>query len=219
MRQEGEVSKGRLFLRVQFKGPQRRTGFEMCLAAHQQFVFRVLFMFLFQALNTFLDNDEVNELQLLLQGDNIPLRIYAAPRMHYIFIFEGPHHVHQRIRILQQIQGGVIQRLVLVSPFHWRDIDELNFGVGLFLRFKNFRQRIHPRVRHFDHRHIGFPAAIRTDFRCRACDRIKHRGFPGPRKTDKPYFHFTKSPWVRVRVSVTPFYHSVRYKNRRIDNG
>ncbi|OQB35695.1 MAG: hypothetical protein BWY09_02201 [Candidatus Hydrogenedentes bacterium ADurb.Bin179] len=139
LRQEGEVSKGGLFLRVQFKGPQRRSGFEMLLAAHQQLVFRVLLVFLFQALHPFLDDDKVYQLKFLFQGDDIPLRIDRLPGMHHVLVFKGTHHVHQGVGIFQQVQCGVIQRLVLVGALHGRDINEFYFSIGFLFRLEHIR--------------------------------------------------------------------------------
>ncbi|MCY1296803.1 hypothetical protein D9M70_462140 [compost metagenome] len=92
-------------------------------------------------------------------------RVHLAGHVDHVVVFETAHHVGDGVGFADIGQELVAQAFALGRARDQAgDVDELDRGRQDALRLDDFGQAAEPRIRHFDHAHVGLDRAERIVF-------------------------------------------------------
>ncbi len=142
----------------------------------------------FGALQAALDGVEVGERELGVDDLDVGARIDPPGHVHDVVVREAAHDVRDRIGLADVREELVAEALALRGAGHEaRDVDELDRGRQDFLRLRDRRQRVEPRVGHRHDADVRFDRAERIVRRCgvlRLRQGVEERGLADVWKPD-----------------------------------
>ena len=159
------------------------------------------------------DNLEVREDQLEVDGLDVADGIDAAVDVNDIVVVEAADDVNDRVALADVGEELIAQTLALRRAAHQpRDVDELDDGGGVFFGVIHFGENVQPLVRDGDDADVGVDRAegIVGGLRARVGQRVEERALPHVRKSDDAEFHSSSLSIRRCAGSLffVSLYHS-----------
>ena len=155
--------------------------------------------FLVFAVDRFFHGAHVGQRQFGLDDFDIVERVDLAGHVDHVVIFEAAHDVDDGVGFADVRQELVAQALAFRRASHQAgDVDELDDGVDHAFRLDDGGQRIHARVRHFDHADVRLDGAERIVFSRDAGfrQRIEQGGLADVRQADDTALETHEKPLI-----------------------
>ena len=133
------------------------------------------------------DQLDVGNDQLQVDGLDVLQRPDLSVHMHHVLVFKAPHHVDDGVHFPDVGQELVSQTLALGSAFHQTgNVHEFDAGVDDLLRVIHIVQDLQPFIRYLYHPNVGVDGAEGIILRLGTClgNRVKKGALPHIGKAD-----------------------------------